>query len=279
MTAAPSSAFELFHEMHAGDGAFVLPTAWDAASAKIIEAAGAQAIGTAGSAIAHLLGRPDGDDGLPLDDLLRMTALVAGATSLPVTGDLGGGYGDPARSVAAMVETGVVGINLSDRSGPGEAMRPVQVSTAAVAAARAASQTAGVELLINARTDALDCGGSADQAIERANAYIAAGADCVLVAGAASLAIVEQLAERIAGPLNVAVRPGFATVAQLEAAGVRRISVTLAGAMWSALADMATRLIGGGDTSELDARAPFPGLDRWFAEDLGRDSNRLIGGG
>jgi 2-methylisocitrate lyase-like PEP mutase family enzyme len=272
LTTAPDSAFQLFREMHAGDGALVLPTAWDAASARIMEKAGARAIGTAGSAISHLLGRPDGDDGLPLDDLLRMTALVVVSTSLPVTGDLGGGYGDPAMTVAAMIEAGVVGVNLSDRAGPDQAIGSLQEGAAAVAAARG---VAGVDLVINARTDVLDLGGSVDQAIERADAYLAAGADCVLVAGAGSLPIVEELVGRIEGPLNVAVRPGFATVAQLEEAGVRRISVTFAGAMWSALAGMATQLIDGRDASEMDARSPFPKLDRWFAEDLSRGSNQL----
>lgn len=279
MTAAPATSFERFRDLHVAERPFVLPTAWDAASARIMQDAGARAIGTAGSAIAHLLGRPDGDDRLPLDALLRMTETVVGATSIPVNADIGGGYGDPAEAVTRAIEAGVVGVNLGDRSGRDEAVRPVHVSAARVTAAREAAVAAGVDLVINARTDALDCGASPDDAVERGNAYLAAGADCVLVAGAGSPALVEQLVRRIAGPLNVAVRPGFASIAQLEEAGVRRISVTFAGAMWADLAGMARRLIDGRDASEMDARAPFPPLDGWFAEDLSRGSNRLTEGG
>ena len=152
----------------------VLPNAWDVASARAFaELPGCRAIATSSGAVARSLGYEDGE-GTPRDEMLRAVGRIVAAVELPVTADLEAGYGDPVGTAVAALEVGAVGMNLEDsRSG---AMVPVDEQVAIIRAVRAAAP----ELVLNARVDLfLRSAGGVAEAVERGNAYLAAGADCV----------------------------------------------------------------------------------------------------
>lgn len=221
-------AARTFRDLHSTPGRpLLLANAWDAASARVIEAAGASAIATTSAGIAWSLGRPDGN-ALTRAESLAVVARISAAVSVPVTADLEGGYGhtpsEVGETVRAAIDAGVVGINLEDgtRSPDDFARR--------IAAARTGAERAGVPLFINARTDVF-LAGLADpellvtETITRADQYLAAGADGIFVPGAADVDAIGALATTIDAPLNVMVGAGSPSVAALASLGVARVSL------------------------------------------------------
>src|SRR5262245_36607268 len=172
---------EELRRLHAAPEPLVLVNAWDAASARVVASApGCRAIATASWSIAASRGFADGEQ-IPLEQMLDGVRIVAAAVDLPVTADLERGYGDAGATVAQAIDAGAVGCNLEDADGAG-GLRPVEDHVAAVQAARAAGEAAGVPLVINARTDVfLTAEKNMDEAVERARAYLSAGADCAFV--------------------------------------------------------------------------------------------------
>jgi 2-methylisocitrate lyase-like PEP mutase family enzyme len=205
-----------FREMHT-DPPVVLPNAWDALSACAMERAGARAIATTSGGVSWAHGRPDGQ-GLSREEMSQAVARIARAVSVPVTADVEGGYGfgstaDVAETVEAVIAAGAVGINLEDAPGHGgDPLLPAPVHAERIAAARATAWSAGLDLFINARTDVyLRAVGEPeerfDHAVERANAYLAAGADCAFIPGVVDLELIALLAKAVRGPLNVLAGP------------------------------------------------------------------------
>jgi 2-methylisocitrate lyase-like PEP mutase family enzyme len=150
--------------------------------------------------------------------MVRACARIAAAVDLPVTADLERGYGDPAGTARAAWAGGLVGINFEDSTGG--SLVPVAEQTAAIGAIRDAVP----ELVINARVDVFVRGaGGVDEAVERASAYLGAGADCIYPIFCPAEAVGE-LARRIAGPINVLSVPGIPGPAELQALGVARMT-------------------------------------------------------
>ena len=164
--------------LHRSPG-FVLPNAWDAGSARILEQVGFPALATTSAGIAWACGLPDGgalDAGTMLDHVGRIVAAV----DVPVTADLEAGYGDVAGTVRRAVEVGAVGGNLEDQVGG--VLFDIDEAADRIAAARAAAPSG--TFVINARTDTYFGGATGDvfdQTVERATRYVEAGADCVFV--------------------------------------------------------------------------------------------------
>ena len=131
-----------FRQLHT-QGVLVLPSAWDLASARLVERAGARAVATTSGAVAWSLGVPDGDR-LPLDLLAGAIGRIAVAVAVPVTADVESGAPDGAATVRAVAAAGAGGINIEDGGGPAAAHAD------RIAAAREAG---GPELFVNARTD------------------------------------------------------------------------------------------------------------------------------
>lgn len=224
-----------FRELHAGERVLVLPNAWDPASARIIEAAGAAAVATTSAGVGWGLGSGDGEQ-LGRQRALELLASVVATVDVPVTADIECGYGEGPEQVAETVRgvlaAGAVGVNLEDAHyGPdGGVVRSAAEHAERIAAARAAADGAGVPLFINARTDVYlksvgEPGSRLDAALERAAAYVAAGADGVFVPGVVDPQTVAALARGIAAPLNVMAGPGAPPVGELARLGVARISV------------------------------------------------------
>ncbi len=215
-----------FKALHAGPTALLLPNAWDAASTVLLQLDGAAAIATSSSAVAWSLGYADGAQ-LPRDELLGAIRRIMRVARVPVSVDMENGYSDKPEAVAALVaevvRCGVAGINIEDGAGTVESLE------AKIAAIRRA--LAGQPLFINARTDVYLRGlapGGGDAAIQmciaRQNRYQAAGADGAFVPGMSTVADVAKLVPHIGMPLNVMSVPTLAPLAELAAAGVRRIS-------------------------------------------------------
>ncbi|WP_433929767.1 isocitrate lyase/PEP mutase family protein [Curtobacterium flaccumfaciens] len=217
-----------FHGLHDHPSRpLVLVNVWDAASARLVEDAGATAIATTSAGVAWSLGRPDGNT-LTRAEAMDAVARIAASVSVPVTVDIESGYADDAdgvaRTVDAVLEAGGVGINIEDGRLHPEALAD------RIGAARRAADRAGVRLFVNARTD-VHLAGLVDperllaETLERARRYRGAGADGVFVPGVRDAETIRALVESIDGPVNVMAGPGSPTVAELARLGVARISL------------------------------------------------------
>jgi 2-methylisocitrate lyase-like PEP mutase family enzyme len=207
-----------FRRMHFEPPILVLPNAWDVASATIFaRLEGCRALATSSAAVARSLGWEDGEQA-PRDVMVEAAGRIAGAVDVPVTGDLERGYGDPAGTARAAWEAGLVGMNFEDSNAAGMVSLEEQVD--GIQLIRAAVP----ELVLNARVDVfLEGSGDVDEAVERANAYLAAGADCTypLLCPPGTIA---DLALRIDGPVNVLAGPGVPAPVDLQALGVARMT-------------------------------------------------------
>jgi 2-methylisocitrate lyase-like PEP mutase family enzyme len=216
-----------FRALHAPGNLLVLPNAWDAASARLVEESGARAIATTSSGVAWVQGYPDGN-AMPPSVVVAAIAGIARAVRVPVTADVEAGYSsDPAavgELVARVLDAGAVGINLEDGSDSPELL------CAKIEAVKRVAARAGAEVFVNARTDVFLKGlVPADRAvaatIERAQRYRAAGADGVFVPGLLAADDIRAVAAGVEpAPLNVMAWPGLAGLAELKALGVRRLS-------------------------------------------------------
>ncbi len=215
-----------FRNLHDGPD-FLLPNAWDAGSARLIESLGAKAIATTSAGVAWSRGYPDGD-ALPLEQLLAAAQEIEHVIRVPLTIDIEGGYSDDpavvARIVAGIIDAGAVGINIEDGAGSPELL------CAKIEAARQSSTRAGVDLFINVRTDvflrAIATGDDAvKEVVRRADLYRAAGCDGIFVPGLADGSAIKAVVAAIEPlPLNIMLVPGLPSIDVLQALGVRRLS-------------------------------------------------------
>jgi 2-methylisocitrate lyase-like PEP mutase family enzyme len=267
-----------FRQLHApgADPILVLPNAWDAMSARLVEAAGARAIATTSAGISWALGRPDGQ-GLSREAMLAAVRLIVETVRIPVTADVESGYGsgtaeDVAATARGVIAAGAVGINLEDAPGrDGAPLLDAAVQAERLAAARAAARAAGVDLFINARTDVYvkQVGAEADrfdETVRRARAYVAAGADGVFVPGVADADTIRRLAAAVGAPLNVIGGPGVPSVPELRTLGVARVSVGpgLARSVMAHIRQAATEVLGGGTYETLREQLPSPEANALF---------------
>lgn len=265
-----------FRELHTRRP-LVLPNAWDAASARVIELAGASAIATTSAGVSWTFGRGDGQK-IRREDMIDVVGRIARTVSLPVSADIEGGYGsgtveDVADTVRAMVALGVAGINLEDSPGrDGETLLSAAAHGERIGAAREAARAAGGDLVINARTDVYLFQVGApdsrfDAAVERARVYRAAGADCIFVPGVIDAATIGALARAIDAPLNVMAMPGAPPVSELVRLGVARISIgpAIAQVALTAVQRAARELLQHGSYDALDGSLPFGEINGMFA--------------
>jgi 2-methylisocitrate lyase-like PEP mutase family enzyme len=227
----------------------VLPNAWDAGSARAIEAAGAKAIATTSAGVAWAHGVDDAG-GLDQSSAVVALRLICAAVSVPVTADIEAGYGDVAGTVSGVLEAGVVGVNLEDSTG--RVVDDPLVHVERIKAARAAAVAAGIELVINARTDTYLFGDKTGT-LERAKMYADAGADVLFVPGVVDAATIAKLVEGSPLPLNVMVGPGAPSVGELAKLGVARISVgpAITGAAYALATAAAKELLNTGTYNSL----------------------------
>ena len=254
--------------LHTGPG-FVLPNAWDAGSARILEQVGFPAIATTSAGIAWSCGVPDGV-ALDRDTMLEHVGRIVAAVGVPVTADLESGYGenpdDVGRTVVRAVEVGAVGCNLEDASRG--MLFGIDEAADRLAAARAAAPRG--TFVLNARTDTYFVGATGDafaETVERAIRYIDAGADCIFVPGVVEEDTIRRLAAAIPAPLNVVA--GLANLVDaptLFSLGVKRVSLggSLARAALSLLDRAGRELLESGTLGFLDGAIAYADLQRRF---------------
>lgn len=224
---------QTFRHMHDRSRVLLLPNCWDAGSARLFAQRGFAAIATTSAGVAWSLGYADGECA-PLAEVLAAVARITRVVDVPVTADIETGYGatptDVTATVRAVIAAGAVGINIEDGMPGHGPLRDAAAAAARVRAARIAAQESGVPIVINARVDHWMQHGDGDpaarlaDAIERARAYLAAGADCIYPIGLADAATLAALVVAIDAPVNVAAGPAMPGLRELETIGVARVS-------------------------------------------------------
>lgn len=226
----PNELFSAFAALHRAGDPLILFNAWDPGSAKAVAGAGARAIATGSWSVAAAFGFGDGED-MPLELALHNLRRIVAAVDLPVTLDFEGGYASDPAAVAANAQrvrdAGAIGCNFEDRVVGGGGLYPMEAHAARIAAMRAA---VGEDFFINARTDLFlaskpdEHGGLIDEALERAQAYAAAGASGMFVPGLVDEGLIGAVCASSPLPVNVMAMPGTPPARRLAELGVARIS-------------------------------------------------------
>jgi 2-methylisocitrate lyase-like PEP mutase family enzyme len=261
-----------FRTLHQGPGAFVIANAWDAGSARVLAGLGFPAIATSSGAQAGTLGKRDG--GVSRDDALAHCRAIAAATDLPVSADLEKGFGDAPEAAAETIRlaagVGLVGGSIEDATG--DKSRPlydIGQATERVAAAVQAARALPFPFALTARAEGFLRGNTdLDDAIARLRAYEKAGADVLMAPGLPDLASVRTVCAALSRPFNfmVGIRGKSFTVAELEAAGVKRISLatSLYRTAMAGLLDAAREVKEKGTFGYLDRAVATPDLNAFM---------------
>jgi 2-methylisocitrate lyase-like PEP mutase family enzyme len=224
---------ERFRMLHRGPSILVLPNAWDVASARILEELGYPAIATTSAGVAFSLGFPDGQR-VSREQMLEAVARIARAVRVPVTADMEAGYGttvkDMRETAKALIAAGAIGMNLEDVTGEDESSHvEISLQVEKIRALRETALSAGVPLVLNARTDIylMPVGPvetRLDRTVERLRAYAQAGADCLFAPGVQDRETIAKLVRALRAPLNILLSPGCPPLRELEGLGVARAS-------------------------------------------------------
>ncbi len=260
----------VFRELHRS-GCFVMPNPWDAGSAHLLASLGFAAIATSSAGFAWTQGRRD--NGVSVDAVLVHLRAVATAVSIPVNADFEGGYAvDPdqvAANVTAAAATGIAGLSIEDSSG--DAARPLfdfDLSVERIRAARRAIDASGTGIVLTGRSEGFLVGRpDLAETIRRLQAYAEAGADCLFAPAIREPAHIEAIVLAVAPkPVNVVVGGDYTTVAELAAAGVRRISLGggLTRVALTAVREAAVEVAERGTFTALGRATSFAELNGWF---------------
>jgi 2-methylisocitrate lyase-like PEP mutase family enzyme len=239
---ARRAAFRALHEK----GCFIIPNPWDLGSLRRLEKLGFQALASTSAGYAWSRGREDYQ--LTRDDVLSHLRDLCQATELPINADFEAGFADAPEAVATnvllAVDTGVAGLSIEDRTG--QDLYPIPLAVERLKAARKAIDRSGQNVLLVGRTEGLLTGKvSLEETLERLVAYADAGADCLYAPGAREMSAIEAIVSAVAPkPVNVLLRGAGMKVADLAAAGVRRVSLgsSLAAAAWAGFDEAARSL-------------------------------------
>jgi len=220
-----------FRALHQGPGAFVAANPWDAGSARILAALGFPALATSSGASAGVLGRRDGR--VTRDEALAHARAIVEATDLPVSADLEKGFGDApavaAETIRLAAGVGLVGGSIEDATGDkAKPLYDIGHATERVAAAVEAARALPFPFTLTARAENFLRGNpDLDDTIRRLQAFERAGADVLFAPALPDLASVRAVCAAVSKPFNfmAGIKGKSFTVAELEAAGVKRISV------------------------------------------------------
>ncbi len=227
-----------FLKLHTAKEILVLLNSWDPGSSKLIEASGFKAIGTTSMGISASLGYPD-CQAIPFNEMKDAVKRITDKVTLPVTADIEGGYGETldeiVQSTKQIMLTGIVGINIEDSYNLSPELVDTSEFCERIAAIREMSDSLGIHLVINARTDVfITSSGRQDErlreSIERGNRYKEAGADCIFVPDVWERDKIKVLVHEIDAPINILSNPtngtGFPpSIGELEEIGVARVSL------------------------------------------------------
>ena len=251
-----------FRQLHES-GCFVIPNPWEAGSARLLAHLGFKALATTSSGFAWSLGRRDNT--LTLDEVLAHLRALSASVTVPVNADFENGFARApegvAANVAAACKTGVAGLSIEDSTGDETSpLYEFDLAIDRVRAARQAIDESGTGVLLTARTEGFIVGRpDLPETLRRLNAFAEVGADCLYAPGLRNVADIRAVVEAAAPkPVNVLVGSDFATVTELSALGVRRISVggALARAAWTGLLEAAKEIAEHGTFTQLGRAVP-----------------------
>jgi 2-methylisocitrate lyase-like PEP mutase family enzyme len=272
MAATQSDKAARFRALHEGPRAFVIPNPWDAGSARILAALGFPALATSSGASAGVLGRRDGK--VTREEALAHARAIVEATDLPVSADLEKGFGDAPAAAAETIRlaatVGLVGGSIEDATGDKD--RPLydlDRATERVAAAVKAARALPFPFTLTARTENFLRGNpDLDDTIRRLQAFEKAGADVLMAPGLPDLAAVRAVCAAVSRPVNfmAGIKGKSFTVAELEAAGVRRISLatSLYRLAMTGLVDAAREVLDKGTFGYLDRSLGTPDVNAFM---------------
>lgn len=256
--------FAAFKALHGGEGAFVMPNPWDAGSARLLASLGFEALATTSAGYAFAKGKRDSFAGLSRSEILENAREIVEAVDLPVSADLEDGFGVApetcAETMRLAAEVGLVGGSIEDATGDPEA--PIYEFDLAVERVRAAAEaSADLPILLTARAENFLWGrDDLGDTIRRLQAFSEAGADVLYAPGLPSLEAIRTVCAEVDRPVNVVMglRPPFFPVAELQAAGVRRVSVggSFARAAFGAVRRAAAEVLEAGTFSYTDRAMP-----------------------
>lgn len=264
-----------FRRLHREVGIFVMPNAWDAGSAKFLQAAGFEAIATTSGGVNWAAGRRDYVYDVPASEMFDAYRHMAEAVDIPVSGDLENGYGrDPetvALTIARSVECGMVGGGIEDSTAePGQPLYEAELAVERIRAARQAADESGIDYTLTARCEVFctDLERPYAIAVERCNRFAEAGADCVFAPGLVGRDDIKRFVNDVTVPVNMVVglaKPQM-SVAELQDLGVRRISTggSLARACFGYLKRIAEEIAINGQFGYLDDAIADPDIDTFF---------------
>jgi len=220
-----------FKGLHRGPGVFVIANPWDAGSARLLAGLGFPALATSSGASAGTLGRRDGQ--VTREEALAQARAIVMATDLPVSADLEKGFGDAPDAVAETIRlaaaAGLVGGSIEDATGDKDKpLYDLGHAAERVAAAAQAARALPFSFTLTARTENFLRGNpDLDDTLQRLQAFDRAGADVLFAPGLPDLAAVRAVCAAVSKPVNfmVGIKGKSFSVAELQAAGVRRISL------------------------------------------------------
>ncbi|HEY7654670.1 MAG TPA: isocitrate lyase/phosphoenolpyruvate mutase family protein [Methylomirabilota bacterium] len=268
MTISQNEKAARFRALHEAPGAFVIPNPWDAGSARILAALGFQALATSSGASAGTLGRRDGK--VTREEALAHARAIVAATDLPVAADLEKGFGDAPSAAAETIRlgaaVGLVGGSIEDATGDRQKpLYDIGQATERVAAAVEAARALPFPFTLTARSENFLRGNpSLEDTIKRLQAFEKVGADVLMAPGLPDLAAVRAVCAAVGKPVNfmVGIKGKSFTVAELTAAGVKRISLatSLYRAAMSGLIDAAREVKDKGTFGYVDRGVSSPDL-------------------
>lgn len=232
MNATVAALADRFAALHRGPGAFLIANAWDVASARILEGLGFPALATSSGAAAATLGRIDGQ--ITREEALGQARTMAASVAIPLAGDLENGFGpapeDAALTIRQAAEAGLVGGSIEDASNdPAKPIYDFNHAVERVAAAVEAARSQHFTFTLTARAENfLHDRQDLDDTIKRLQAFEKVGADVLFAPGLSDLAAVRAMCSAVSKPVNfmVGIRGASFSVAELEEAGVKRISLS-----------------------------------------------------
>lgn len=222
-----STARSRFRALHARPQLFLMPNAWDVGSARLLASCGFEALATTSAGHAWSLGKLD--HRVTRDELVAHVTDLAAATPLPLSVDSEQCFPDESggvtETVMRLAEAGASGFSIEDHDAVRGQMMEVAAAAERVAEAAEAAHGLDDPLVLTARAENHINGiDDLDDTIRRLIAYRDAGADAVYAPGLRDLARIAAVVEAVAVPVNVLALPGCPTIAELDAAGVRRVS-------------------------------------------------------
>ena len=225
---------EKFLALHHEPKLLVLPNIWDPLGARLLEGLGYPAVATASAAVAYSLGYDDGQK-IKFDAMLDVIERIASSVAVPMTADIERGYAEHPQEIAEnirqVMHAGAVGINFEDSSFEGGPLQPIDFQCERIQAIRNMADKEGIPLVINARIDVFMR--SADisrsekiaETISRGKAYLDAGADCLYPIGLGDVETLKRIREETEAPINVYASKVAASMKELAAIGISRLSL------------------------------------------------------